>query len=289
MMMITNDRTSGSSIAKTRTSAPARSTRGDERGASLILALVFIVVVGVIVGAISTLTLSDLNNTGKFDTASAQAYSASGVANVAIQTVRYTPQTSAGVLGACWTTGANPSTWTFNQVQMKIWCDTTVNNGSPQSRVVTMYACNTSVTTSGPSCQSNPLLTVVEAYDDYSTSGTDTCLISPSSSTCGFGATTLAWTWGSIATAVGGLSLNAINITSTAPSNATHGGATYTPSATALSGDPVTITSGSTSVCKITNGIVSFLTAGQCTLNFDDAGNFNYAPAPEKSQIFTVS
>jgi len=280
-------------MAESRTPTPPWSHRYDERGASLILALVFIVVIAVIVGAISSLTLNDLKNTGKFNSASYQAYSASGVANVAIQTVRYTPQSSlgfsAGVLGGCWTTGTTPSEWTFNNVQVEIWCETTVNKGSPQSRVVSMYACNTNVTgLTGPGCQSKPLLTVVEAYDDYSKLGTDTCPTNPlPSKTCGFGATTLAWTWGSLATATGGQSLNAITITST-PTTPTHPG-TYTPIATAASGDPVTITSATPSVCTISNGIVSFVAAGQCTLNFDDPGNFNYAPASEMTQVFTVS
>jgi hypothetical protein len=277
-------------MTEPRISNPPSSHRYDDRGASLILALVFIVVVAVIVGAISTLTLNDLNNTGHFDTASAQAYSASGVANVAIQTVRYAPQSS-GALGTCW--GTTPSEWTFNKVQVEIWCQTTVNGGSSQSRVVTMYACNiTNVAITASGCQSKPLLTVVEAYDDYSTYGTDTC--SPTnagSSTCGFGATTLAWTWGSIATATGGQSLNAITITSAAPTPPTHVGATYTPSASATSGDQVTITvaSVSTSVCTISNGVVSFIATGSCSVNFDDPGNFNYAPAPEQTQVITVS
>jgi hypothetical protein len=275
-------------MAEARTPTPPWLTHHDDRGASLILALVFIVVVAVIVGAISSLTLNDLNNTGHFDTASAQAYSASSVANVAIQTVRYTPQSSGAGLGQCW--GSNPSELTINLVQVQIWCETIVNKGSSQSRVVSMYACNTKVATSGPNCKANPLLTVVEAYNDYSKLGTDTCS-DLSTLTCGFGATTLAWTWGSIATATGGQSLNAITVTSAAPTPPTHVGATYTPTASATSGDQVTITiaSTSTSVCTITNGVVSFVTTGQCTLNFDDPGNFNFAPAKEMTQVIPVS
>ena len=267
-------------MTESRTPTPSSSHRYDDRGASLILALVFIVVVAVIVGTISSLTLNDLRNTGKFDSASAQAYSASGVANVAIQSVRYKPQSalgvSAGALGQCWGPTSSSSEWTFNNVQVEIWCETTVNNGSPQSRVVSMFACNTKFTTIPSKCQSTPLLTVVEAYDDYSKLGTDTCSSTNfGPSACGFGATTLAWTWGSLATATGGQSLNAITITST-PTTPTHGGPTYTPVATAASGDPVTITSTTPSVCTISNGVVSFVTA-----------NFNYAPAT-LTQSFTV-
>ena len=278
-------------MAESRISTSSSWNRYDERGASLILALVFIVVVAVIVGAISSLTLNDLNNTTNFNQASAQSYSASSVANVAIEAIRYAPQPSpppvpASQLGPCW--GTTPSELTFNLVQVEIWCETTVNKGSSQSRVVTMYACNTTDTTNGSNCQSNPLLTVVEAYDDYSKLGTDTCIANPSSSTCGFGATTLAWTWGSLATAVGGLSLNAIQINST-PTSPTHGGSTYTPSATATSGDPVIITSATPSVCTVSGGVVTFKMAGQCTLNFNDPGNFNFAPATQVQQNFTVN
>jgi len=255
------------------------------------IALVFIVVVAVIVGAISSLTLNDLNNTTNFNQASAQSYSASSVANVAIEAIRYAPQPSppplpASQLGPCW--GTTPSELTFNLVLVEIWCETTVNKGSSQSRVVTMYACNTTDTTNGLNCQSNPLLTVVEAYDDYSKLGTDTCSATISGpSACGFGATTLAWTWGSLATAVGGLSLNAIQITS-APTNPIHVGATYTPVATSTSGDQVTITSTTPSVCTISNGVVNIVAVGPCNLNFVDPGNFNYAPAT-LTQSFTVS
>jgi len=78
-------------MTESRTSTPPLLHRYDERGASLILALVFIVVVAVIVGAISSLTLNDLNNTTNFNQASAQSYSASSVANVAIEAIRYAP------------------------------------------------------------------------------------------------------------------------------------------------------------------------------------------------------
>jgi len=78
-------------MAESRISTSSSWNRYDERGASLILALVFIVVVAVIVGAISSLTLNDLNNTTNFNQASAQSYSASSVANVAIEAIRYAP------------------------------------------------------------------------------------------------------------------------------------------------------------------------------------------------------
>ena len=70
--------------------------------------------------------------------------------------------------------------------------------------------------------------------------------------------------------------------------SATVGGATYTPTATATSGDAVVITSGTTSVCTISRRRVSFVTVGTCTLDFNDAGNANYNAAAQVQQTFAV-
>jgi hypothetical protein len=82
-----------------------------------------------------------------------------------------------------------------------------------------------------------------------------------------------------------------INFTSTAPSNATVGGSTYTPTATATSTLPVTFTIDATasSVCSISAGIVSFNAAGTCVINANQAGNANYKPATQAQQSFAVN
>ncbi len=82
---------------------------------------------------------------------------------------------------------------------------------------------------------------------------------------------------------------NAITITSGAPGGAVVGGATYTPTASATSGDSVVIASTTTTVCTISGGVVRFLSVGTCTLNFSDAGNANYTVATPVQQSFTVS
>ncbi len=81
-----------------------------------------------------------------------------------------------------------------------------------------------------------------------------------------------------------------ISFTSIAPA-ATVGGATYTPTATASSGLTVvfTIDASSTSVCSISGGVVSFLTAGTCTINANQAGNATYSAAAQVQQAVTVS
>ncbi|MBL0125269.1 MAG: hypothetical protein IPP88_22205 [Betaproteobacteria bacterium] len=65
----------------------------------------------------------------------------------------------------------------------------------------------------------------------------------------------------------------------------------HTPTATATSGLTVafTIAPGSASVCSISTGIISFLTAGTCTIQANQAGNGNYSAAPQITQTVTVT
>jgi outer membrane protein OmpA-like peptidoglycan-associated protein len=78
---------------------------------------------------------------------------------------------------------------------------------------------------------------------------------------------------------------------SSPPSSATIGGATYTVSATGGgSGNAVTYTidASSSSVCTISSGVVSFIGAGTCTIDANQAGNTTYNAAPQAQQSFTV-
>ncbi|MGA7835596.1 MAG: hypothetical protein WCA31_10365 [Acidimicrobiales bacterium] len=84
-----------------------------------------------------------------------------------------------------------------------------------------------------------------------------------------------------------GTMANSISV-STAPSAAsTHG--TYTPKATALSGDQVVVTlDKGSSGCSLSSGKVTFTGAGTCVIDFNDAGNTTYAAAPEVTQTIKV-
>ena len=81
-----------------------------------------------------------------------------------------------------------------------------------------------------------------------------------------------------------------ITFTSTAPSNAVVAGPTYTVSATASSGLAVTFTidATATSVCSISGSTVSFLAAGTCVIDANQAGNASYSAAPQVQQSFAV-
>jgi hypothetical protein len=78
-------------------------------------------------------------------------------------------------------------------------------------------------------------------------------------------------------------------ITFAAPSAQTFG-TTPTFTATADSGLTPTFTSVTPAVCTITGlGALTFVTAGNCTINADQAGNGSYLPAPQVSRTFAVN
>jgi hypothetical protein len=89
--------------------------------------------------------------------------------------------------------------------------------------------------------------------------------------------------------------LQTVAFTSTAPSNATVGGALYIVTASASSGLPVqlSIDVASASVCAIagseSGSTVSFTGAGTCTIDASQAGDSNYEPASFEQQSFTVT
>lgn len=81
-----------------------------------------------------------------------------------------------------------------------------------------------------------------------------------------------------------------VSFTSTAPVNATVGGS-YTATATASSGlEPsIAVSDGSSAVCSISGGLVSFLAGGTCILLADQPGDGAYAAAPPVTQEFSVA
>lgn len=67
-------------------------------------------------------------------------------------------------------------------------------------------------------------------------------------------------------------------------------GTSPTLTATSDSGLTPTFTSSTTAVCTITSGgALTFVTAGSCTINADQAGNASYLPATQVSRTFAVN
>jgi outer membrane protein OmpA-like peptidoglycan-associated protein len=83
-----------------------------------------------------------------------------------------------------------------------------------------------------------------------------------------------------------------IQLNTSAPTGATVGGATYSPSATATSGDHVEVTlDGSSTGCTLDAGVVSFTAVGTCVIDFNDPSSGvsdAYTPAVQAQQSFSV-
>ena len=88
-----------------------------------------------------------------------------------------------------------------------------------------------------------------------------------------------------------GLTSQTISFTSSPPGGAVVGGPTYTVTATATSGLPVTLTiaAGSAGICTLSGSTVTFVGAGTCTINANQAGNGTHQAAPQVQQSFTVN
>jgi PKD repeat protein len=79
-----------------------------------------------------------------------------------------------------------------------------------------------------------------------------------------------------------------IKFSSTAPTSADLGGPTYAVAATASSGLPVSLTSGTPWACSLAGGTVSFIGAGTCSVDASQAGSAEYDAASEARQSFMV-
>jgi large repetitive protein len=80
----------------------------------------------------------------------------------------------------------------------------------------------------------------------------------------------------------------AIEFTSSSPAPALVGN-TYAISAVASSTLPVTFSPATPSVCTVSGSTVKLVSAGTCTINADQGGNAQWAPAPQRQQSFAVS
>ena len=265
----------------------------DERGAILILAMAYIIVVSVVVAALATWASGDLNSTSKFTSVRNTDYAATSAMEVAINSIRYTPLVGTGSgksqtlneVYDCWgTTGT--SSLTTDGYDIDTWCSTLMNLGSDDTRVVTIDACLSSYSSSACTAGSTPpLLQAIVVFNDYPPGGSSP-LSGPCSKYCGEGATLMSWDWSSVA----GLSspiANSISITSTPPAIPLVGGS-YTTVSGATSGDTVVVSSATSSICTVSGTKVSFVADGTCTIDFNDAGNANYSAAIQQTQTMVV-
>jgi len=267
-----------------------------DRGAILILALVYVVAVSLVVLALASWASNDLNNTAKFVKQTQLEASARNTAEFAINSIRYTPLLGANQtlnnLSNCWGT-SSPSTQTYNfqngastnqtSYTFAAWCQTTWTPLASTSRTVDVDVCLSTISASA--CENSPYLFVQVIFDDYPNGSQSAPIQSICTVWCGQGINIVQWVW---QPAFNAQSANSITITSTAPSNATVGGNAYIPAATDSYGGSPIITSSTPSTCSITNGVVEFLGVGGCQLVFTDSGNQSYAPASPLTQSFSI-
>src|ERR1700735_3490865 len=137
---------------KSRDRARRHSSGGEnETGAILILALVYIIVISVVVGALTTWASGDLNNTSKFTSVRNLDYSLSSAVEVAINSIRYTPlvgtnQTlNAAAPGSyCWGHGPTSTLQlTTPAPNIAVYCSTLMDEENTEgvNRTVTLTAC----------------------------------------------------------------------------------------------------------------------------------------------------
>lgn len=195
--------------------APRRSRR-DDAGATLILALVFLVVVSATVLGLSSWAQGDLNSTRAFEGAQSFQSAANSATQVAIQYVRYNflkESLNASPPTLCWASNG-PLTLTFNSETVDAWCSTQLVLGTSQYRIVTISTCLSSATSAA--CERAPLLQAVVKVSDTDQSGNWTCSPVPPGSvlppantdTCGQGLTIKSWAFGASPPSVAGVTIN---------------------------------------------------------------------------------
>jgi len=196
----------------TRLRARRHETATDERGSILILALIFIVVVAGTLLSLASWVTNDLTNSTAFNNSRNDHYSATSVANVAVDSIRYATLLSSGQTqgvatspGPCWTPAGNLafSQLTTDGVTMAAWCSTTENLVNEKTRVVNVYSCPSTLTgtsttvqinAAASACQTSPFLSVQVTFDDYPPGGSLPLTVQ-CSTWCGQGETLNKWTW----------------------------------------------------------------------------------------------
>jgi hypothetical protein len=190
-----------------------RGGSGNEAGAVLILALVYIVAISLIVGALADWAMNDLSNTTKFNSTGQLDTALSSVTDLAIQNIRYTPDPLTPVsdptgLGNCWAPSGSPavSQYLIDSYTIAVWCNTTTAFASVKTRTVTFYACvstlnasstASAITTAMNSCSASPMLTAIVVFDDYPSQGApgQTVQCNIGLMQCGEGMKLTSWIW----------------------------------------------------------------------------------------------
>ena len=182
------------------------SSHGDEAGAVLILALVFLVAVSLIVVALLSWLGTSLSATTTFGNERLVENAATSAVNLAIQNTRgkfVSQMTNASPPVACWYDGSGnaqqpPPLPNDPSDQIDVWCSMVWQPFNSATRTITYSACPTAQTSDPATCAAAPLLQAVVTFDDY-----EPGLIVPSptpvpcsvTGLCGQTLTQQSWQW----------------------------------------------------------------------------------------------
>ena len=130
----------------------------------------------IIVGSLTYAVSNDVNNSTNFKNSRQTQYAATSIANLALQSIRYTPLLSVNqTLNAsppryCWGSGPiSQLSGVADLPNMSVFCSTAWNPTSAATRVVTLSACPTtglSAKAAGTACAAHPTLQGVVVFDD---------------------------------------------------------------------------------------------------------------------------
>lgn len=251
-----------------------RSCKRDEVGASLILALIFLVVISLVVTATLGWAQNNLNNVANFKSAQSLQSAVNSATGVAVQNVRYN-FTGSSLLKtppvACSTVPVtiNPGLSTEFTYYLTVWCSTYWTKTTAiteATRTVNFYTCLTGV--SAITCATSPLLWVKATMDDYYKA--EAATITPCTIYCGSGITINNW--------VVDPQSAAPTVTSVSPSSAGQGATNDNLTVTGtgfISGGPLATAFSGTG---ITVNSTTFVNATTLTVNVTISGSAATGP-----------
>jgi hypothetical protein len=168
----------------------------DSRGATLLLALGFMLVGSLIVMALLSWTGNGLFQATQSSNSLNFRYAANAAVQIRMQDLRYRyqpSQTFATCPGWPITSSIAPAPTVSGGVsqQVTVYCSINTDETSANSRTITFDACPVTLSFDG-ACTLNPYLTAVVAYNDFDSSGNGNC--SPTAiTTCGQNMTIESW------------------------------------------------------------------------------------------------
>jgi hypothetical protein len=168
---------------------PSEKSAGDERGAVLILALIFVVIVGTVVTGLLAWSGNNIKNAVHFKSTRSALYSAGGATQVAIWDIRYSNAFAPGQAAAACSADTNP--FTINGQPIVAWCSPLAPVAGGRAVSVTAFTASQCTNGHAP-CIGTPYIAAQVTFNDFSNANQHACPPTTSNS-CGTGMTVNSW------------------------------------------------------------------------------------------------